>query len=392
MKKKTTQDAEASRIGPYTAVAVQPNLIVINDKKEIKKKVLPRYLDLIDHSMEWYGLYGPRVGNPPIRLFTFPEFTFQGWDYYHSPTFASPAKSKYGSQKEGLKVAVEIPGPETDIIGAKAQEYNVYLAIASLEYDPEWPDRFFNAHCIIDPKGDIVHKYRKVNTTNHGIGISTSPYDVLDEYMERYGQGKSITETLFPVTETEIGRIGTYTCYDGMFPEVPRMLAFNGAELLIRAIQWYTRVFPTVGADIFRTNNRMRAADNCCYLISTNSARTINTPENPTKVPEAWACGHSMIIDDYGTVLAEGSDFHEETVMGTIDIDRLRQRRSSAGFNYPAQILIDAYADGYVRYAKEGLCHRPNEPKDTVEDSIWSIERSIKRFYEKGIYVKPPKS
>lgn len=391
MENQIKRDNSSSKIGPYVAVAVQPNLIVINDKKEIKEKILPRYLDLIDHSMEWYGCYGPRVGNPPVRLFTFPEFTFQGWDYYHSPTFASPAKGTYGSQEKGLKVAVEIPGPETEVLAKKAKEYNVFIAIASLEYDPEWPGRFFNTHFIIGPKGDIVHKYRKVNTTNHGIGISTSPYDILDKYMENYGQGKTVSETLFPVTETEIGRIGTYTCYDGMFPEVARMLAFNGAELLIRAIQWYTKVFPVVGVEAFRVNNQMRAADNCCYLISTNSARTLNLPDNPTKVPEAWACGHSMIIDDYGQVIAEGGDFNEETVMGTIDIDRLRQRRSSAGFNYLAQLLVEAYVDGYTKFAKEKLGHRPNEPKNTIQNSIKSIEKSIERLYDKGIYVRPPK-
>ena len=51
---------------------------------------------------------------------------------------------------------------------------------------------------------------------------------------------------------------------------------------------------------------------------------------------EAWDCGHPMIIDDYGQVIAENGDFNLETPMGAIDINRIRQNRSSAGFNYLA--------------------------------------------------------
>jgi predicted amidohydrolase len=376
-------------IKPYQAVAIQPNYRVINHKKDIKKYVLPRYLDLIDHSIEWLGLFGPRVGNPPIKLFTFPEFAFQGWDYCHAPTFSSIKKNQYGPQEQGLKVAVEMPGDETDLLSQKAKEYQVYISGAALEYDPQWEGRFFNTAFIIAPDGQMIHKYRKVNSTNSCIGISTSPYDILDEYMEKYGENKSISEVLFPVTETSIGRLGTYTCWDRQFPEVARALMVGGGEVLIHPIQTYTGSFRS-GEEVYRINNQMRALENCVYIISSNSARTINDPPNfPTKVPEQWSCGHSMIVDYWGKVIAEANSFGEEVISSVIDVASLRRRRCSPGYNMPAQLLSKVYLDVYQRLAKMELGIPPNVKKDTIKENVDAIYQSIDRFHELGVFVKP---
>lgn len=376
-------------IKPYVSVAVQPNYRVINHKNEIKKYILPRYLDLIDHSIEWLGLFGPRVGNIPIKLFAFPEFAFQGWDYFHAPTFSSIKKNRYGSQKQGLKVAVEMPGPETEILSKKAKEYDVYISGAALEFDPEWEGRFFNTAFIISPKGKIIHKYRKVNATNSCIGISTSPYDILDDYMERYGNGKSISEVLFPVTETSIGNLGTYTCWDRQFPEVARALMLGGAEVLIHPIQTYMGTFRS-GEELYRINNQVRAMENCVYIISANSARTINDPPRfPTKAPEQWSCGHSNIVDCWGNVLAEAQAFGEEVISAVIDIEGLRRRRCSPGYNLPVQLLTEVYRDVYNRLSKSKLGIPPNIKKNTIKKNVDAIFDSIDRFHKKGVYVKP---
>ena len=376
-------------ISPYLAVAVQANLILVNHKSEIVKHVIPRYLDLIDHCIEWYGLFGPRMGNPPVRLITFPEFFLQGWDYHHAPTFSFVAENRYGSQRESLEVAIEIPGEETQILGAKAKDYGVYLCGTALESDPDWPDYIFNTAFIIGPDGKIIHKYHKLNSSNSGIENSTSPFDILDQYMEKYGEGKTLSEVLFPVIETEIGRLGTYICWDRQFPEVARALALNGAEVIIHPIQTYTGTSRR-GDEMYRIINQVRAFENAVYIVSANSARTLNRPpEFPSKVPEQWTCGHSMIVDHWGKVLAEAGDLGEELVVSPIDIQGLRRRRSSPGYNMLAQILTDAYLDTYLRLSKRKLGIPPNRPKDNIEEVLKAINQSIEKLQKEKIYIPP---
>lgn len=374
---------------PYIAIAAQTNLLVINQKKQIINDIIPRYLDLIDHCVEWHGLFGPRMGNPPVRLIAFPEFFLQGWDYHHAPTFSFVANNKYGSQKDALKVAIEIPGEETDMLASKAREHNIYLCGAALEYDPDWPGRVFNCAFIVDPNGDTIHKYRKLNSSNSGIESATSPYDILDEYMAKYGKGRTISEVLFPVTETELGRLGTYICWDRQFPEVARALILNGAEVLIHPIMTYTGAFRR-GDELYRINNQMRAFENAAYVISANSARTLNRPpEFPAKVPEQWTCGHSMIVDHSGRVLGEAGDLGEEMIAAAIDIQALRKRRSAPGYNMPAQILTEAYLDIYLRLSRRKLGILPNKPKDNIQEVIKEINESIEKLEKEKVYVPP---
>jgi len=124
------------------------------------------------------------------------------------------------------KVAIEIPGEETDKLAAKARKYNSYIFGASYELDADWPDRYFNCGFIIDPAGEIALKYRKIQCGV--IETGCSPHEVLDEYFERYGY-----DSLFPVLDTPIGKLGLLICADGLFgPKVARALAMKGAEIL----------------------------------------------------------------------------------------------------------------------------------------------------------------
>jgi hypothetical protein len=60
--------------------------------------------------------------------------------------------------------------------------------------------------------------------------LSISPHDIYERYVEKHGDSLS---AFFPVTETEIGKIGTNICMDGHFPESARALGVQGAEVVI---------------------------------------------------------------------------------------------------------------------------------------------------------------
>jgi predicted amidohydrolase len=183
--------------------------------------------------------------------------------------------------------------------------------------------------------------------------------------------------------------LGTYICWDRQFPEVARALTLNGAEVIIHPIQTYTGTFRK-GDELYRINNQVRAFENAFYIISANSARTQNMlPEFPTKVPEQWTCGHSMIVDHWGKVLAEAGDLGEEVVVAPIDIQALRRRRCSPGYNIPAQILTQAYLDIYLRLSKGNIGISPNKPKDNIEECIKAINESIEKLQKEKIYISP---
>ena len=123
----------------------------------------------------------------PVRLVVFPEFA------HAAPVFATLEELR-------KKLAVPIPNEHTERLEQKAREHNVYIQSGSmLEVDPKWPGAVFNTTCLIAPEG-ILYKYRKVNTWIP-YEVHTSPHD-----LEGYD------EPLFPVADTEIGRIGCAIC------------------------------------------------------------------------------------------------------------------------------------------------------------------------------------
>src|SRR5215470_12888752 len=145
----------------------------------------------------------------PVRLVVFPEFA-------HS----APVHETAAELLERL--AVPIPNEHTDRLAAKARAEGIYIQSGSMiESDPKYPGHVFNATCLVGPTG-ILYRYRKVNTWIP-FEVQTSPHDL-----------PGYAEPLFPVAETEIGRIGCAICYDWLFPEALRQLAANGAEVLVR--------------------------------------------------------------------------------------------------------------------------------------------------------------
>jgi hypothetical protein len=80
------------------------------------------------------------------------------------------------------KLALRIPGEETNALGEKCKQYGFYLAGAAFEKVDGFPNHFFNTGFIISPEGEVILKYRKINASNNNIEISASPVDVLNRY------------------------------------------------------------------------------------------------------------------------------------------------------------------------------------------------------------------
>ena len=199
----------------------------------------------------------------------------------------------------------------------------------------DWPDRYWNTAFICSPEGEVVLKYHK----HYDPLGKTKPGDVLEEYVDRYGE-----DALFPVVDTPIGRMGCLTCYDINFPEMARCLALNGAEILLHPTSEGRAPFLLEDEGGWEIGKRSRAYENLAYLISANQGSFLDSD-----FPCERMRGRSQIIDFYGRVMTIAETTGEAILQADIEIERLRQRRSQMQMNFLAQLQTEVHGRQYLR-------------------------------------------
>jgi predicted amidohydrolase len=180
------------------------------------------------------------------------------------------AFERYAAESEPLD------GPTVNRFRQKARERGCHLVMGSLvERDG---DGLFNTTVFIGPDGGVIARYRKI----HLFGYQSDETEILTP-------GREIV-----VVDTLWGRAGFSTCYDLRFPELFRRMVDRGAEIFLVPSAW-----PLARIEAWRLFNRARAHENLAFLISCNCAG-----ENAGK----RYGGHSMVVDPWGRVLAEGGE------------------------------------------------------------------------------------
>jgi predicted amidohydrolase len=303
-----------------------------------------RMLDMIDQAV---GGYEPFFD---VRLVVFPEFAH-----------AAPI---YSTAEELLdKLAVPIPNEHTDRYAQKARQLGVYIQTGTfLETDSRWPGHVFNATCLIGPDG-IVSKYRKVHPWIPWE-VHTSPHDL-----------SNYDEPLFPVAETEIGKIGAAICCDWLFPEAIRQLALGGADVLVRVSAYMDPWGTAEPLDWWTMINRVRALENMAYVVAANQAATLkNYP------PFSWP-GGSMIVDYDGRILAQADPGPgEKIVVGPVDLAALRaERQRRRGHQMLAHLRTEAYAAYPQTIYPSGTGDRGPLTTELTELSIRQGRDALKR-------------
>ena len=240
------------------------------------------------------------VGYEPffdVRLLVFPEFSH-----------TVPVHDKV--EQLLADIAVELPNEHTTVYERLARHYGCFIQTGTfLERDPAWPGQVFNTTLLIGP-GGILSKYRKINTWIPWE-VHTSPHDLPD-----------YPDDPFPVVETEIGRLGVAICYDWLFPETIRELAFRGAEVLIRVSAYMDPWGTAEPMNWWTLVNRTRALENTAYVVAANQgAQMQHYP------PFSWP-GGSMVVDYDGRILAQADPGPgEKVVVAPLDLERLRAER-----------------------------------------------------------------
>ena len=274
----------------YYAAACQIDFPAAASRNEISTRV-DRMCEIVEQTI---GGYEPFFD---IRLLAFPEFAH-----------AVPIYDNVKEIKD--KLAVELPNEHTERYVAIARHFGCFIQTGSfLEYDKAYPGHIFNTTLLIGPEG-ILTKYRKVNPWIPWE-VHSSPHDIPE-----YG------EEIFPVADTELGKIAVATCYDWLFPETIREMAFRGAEIMIRISAYMDPWGTSEPMNWWTLINRTRALENMTYVVASNQgAKMSNYP------PFSWP-GGSMIVDYDGRILSQADPGPgEKVVVAPISVQALRDER-----------------------------------------------------------------
>ena len=209
---------------------------------------------------------------------------------------------------DNFDLAESIPGPSTEYYGGLAKEYGVVL-VTSL-FERRAAGLYHNTAVVLDKDGSIAGIYRKMH-------IPDDP-----AYYEKFYFTPG--DLGFHPIRTSIGKLGVQVCWDQWYPEGARLMALQGAELLIypTAIGWES-TDPDEEKQrqlvAWQTVQRGHAVANGIPVISVNRCGFEKDPSGQTNGITFW--GHSFVAGPQGEILAEAD---EKPTMLIVDVNMKR--------------------------------------------------------------------
>lgn len=234
-------------------------------------------------------------------------------------------------------LAETIPGPSTEYFGDLAKRLGIVLVLSLFE--KRAPGLYHNTAVVIEKDGSIAGKYRKMH-------IPDDPCFYEKFYFTPGDLG-------FRPIQTSVGSLGVLVCWDQWYPEAARLMALNGAQLLI-----YPTAIGGVGTDSKEEQQTQRQAwqlvqrghsvANGVPVITVNRVGHEDDPSGNTIGLDFW--GYSFATGPQGEILAQfGTD--EEGVK-VVDIDLERTEYVRRGWPFLRDRRIDAYDPILLRYGK----------------------------------------
>jgi predicted amidohydrolase len=200
----------------------------------------------------------------------------------------------FGVQGSDLSAAAEpLDGPFVAELRRVASASGLAVVAGMFETSPE-PARPFNTLVLAD--GDMLASYRKIHL-----------YDSFG-YVESERVHPGPVEPV--VVQARGARLGLMTCYDLRFPELARLLAAGGAEVLVLPAAW---VAGDRKLEHWRTLLRARAIENVCWVVAAAQ-------------PAPRYTGHSLVVAPTGDIVAEAGE-GEELLSASLDLDAVAEAR-----------------------------------------------------------------
>jgi predicted amidohydrolase len=227
---------------------------------------------------------------------------------------ATPEATTYlGPHDKKIGLAEPLDGPINQRLARLAKELGITLLVGSVAERKD-ETKAYNTSVLFGPDGTLLASYRKMHLFDVDLSASGG---VCFQESATTGRGQELV-----VADTPIGKVGLSICFDLRFPEMYRALCDQGAELLTVPSAFTLMT----GKDHWHALLRARAIENQAWVIA----------------PGQWghhddkglrlSYGHSLIIDPWGTVVAECGD-GEGFCMATMDSERTRRIRTQIPMN-----------------------------------------------------------
>lgn len=246
--------------------------------------------------------------------------------------------SLYFCQTENVgnfDLAEPIQGPSTDFFGNLAKELGIVI-VTSL-FERRAAGLYHNTAVVIECDGTIAGKYRKMH-------IPDDPAYYEKFYFTPGDMG-------FHPIDTSVGRLGVLVCWDQWYPEAARLMALQGADMLIypTAIGYEssdTKSEQQRQREAWTTVQRGHAVANGLPVVAVNRVGHEPDPSNQTGGIEFW--GSSFVAGPQGEILFRASDCEEENAV--VDIDLKHSEQVRRWWPFLRDRRIDKYGDITQRF------------------------------------------
>lgn len=185
--------------------------------------------------------------------------------------------------------------PTLKSMSSAASKFDLHLVAGSI---PEKTDEgIYNTSFVFDNQGEIIGFHRKIHLFDIDV-----PGKITFKESDTLKSGNDIT-----VVDTELGKMGIGICYDIRFPELSRIMALKGADILVFPGAFNMTTGPAHWEPLIRT----RAIDNQVFVVAVSPA--------PNNNANYVAYGHSMVCNPWGEVLSI-AEFEENIIYAELDL------------------------------------------------------------------------
>lgn len=215
---------------------------------------------------------------------------------------------------DNFNLAEPVPGPSTEFYGGLARRFGVVI-VTSL-FEKRAAGLYHNTAVVMERDGSIAGKYRKMH-------IPDDP-----AYYEKFYFTPG--DIGFHPIDTSVGRLGVLVCWDQWYPEAARLMALQGAEILVypTAIGYADSDTPDEQErqrEAWTTVQRGHAVANGLPVVTANRVGFEPDPSGQTKGISFW--GSSMVVGPQGEMLWRAGRDEEECAVIDIDMSRCEQVR-----------------------------------------------------------------
>ena len=218
---------------------------------------------------------------------------------------------------KSIDIAEPVEGETIQKYQTLAKEHNMNLSLGG--FQEKSPDRtkVYNTHLVIDSLGNIAQRYRKIHLFDYEAGgLCESSFTLPGNVIKTVGGSSS-----------NMPLMGLSTCYDLRFPELYQRLRQMDAKVMLVPSAFTMRT----GLAHWETLLRCRAIETQCFVLAAAQAGKHNEKRT--------SYGHALIVDPWGTIVAEGEGVeeegegeekvHEQLLVADLDLELLERVRNS---------------------------------------------------------------